>query len=132
VLTSGQPSHDHSLADRDGSQPADAAAELSGEQGHAGTSTGPSCSGRRNLGALYLWPELRSGSFRAFHQQRQSRRAGYSGWVSEGIAGGAFPTDDAETATDLVPGLVESVAAVRQSAEGWILTGSLRPSPTGA
>lgn len=72
------------------------------------------CSGRWNIGALYLLPELRSDSFAEFHAQRGTLRAAYGGLVSEGVARGSFGADDEAVATDLVCGLVESVVTIRQ------------------
>lgn len=72
------------------------------------------CSGRWNLGALYLLPELRSPKFAAFHDQRQQLRGAYAALIGEGTDRGAFTLDDEHLATDLVFGLVESVVPVRQ------------------
>jgi AcrR family transcriptional regulator len=72
------------------------------------------CSGRWNLGALYLLPELRSPNLAPFYTQRQRLRAGYGALIGEGIQQGCFTVDDGDVATDLVFGLVESVVLVRQ------------------
>lgn len=72
------------------------------------------CSGRWNIGALYLLPELRSPKFSAFHDQRHQLRSAYAALIGEGITRGSFTTDDELLATDLVFGLVESVVPVRQ------------------
>jgi AcrR family transcriptional regulator len=71
------------------------------------------CSGRWNVGALYLLPELRSDRFSAFHAQRNTLRSVYTQLVSEGIERGTFGADDGGVATDLVLGLVRSVVPIR-------------------
>ena len=71
------------------------------------------CSGRWNLGALHLMPELRSARFAGFHQQRQQVRSAYGELITTGCAGSAFTCDDVTLAADLVLGLVESVVPVR-------------------
>jgi len=71
------------------------------------------CSGRWNLGALYLMPELRSARFAPFHAQRHDLRAAYGELVAHGCAEGGFSCADAGVAADLVFGLVESVVPVR-------------------
>jgi AcrR family transcriptional regulator len=70
------------------------------------------CSGRWNIGALYLLPELRTARFRAFHEQRRQLRDAYAALVADGINAGTFTTLDELVATDLVFGLVESVVPV--------------------
>lgn len=72
------------------------------------------CSGRWNIGALYLLPELRSASFAGFQEQRRELRAAYAGLVADGAARGAFATENLPVATDLVFGLVEAVVPIRQ------------------
>jgi AcrR family transcriptional regulator len=72
------------------------------------------CSGRWNIGALYLLPELRTERFAPFHQQRHELRSAYAGLVAAGRTSGAFDCPDTTVATDLVFGLVESVVPVRQ------------------
>jgi AcrR family transcriptional regulator len=72
------------------------------------------CSGRWNLGALFLLPELRSTAFTAFHRQRQHRRSAYSTLIAAGREAGTFSVADPHTTADLVFGLVESVVPVRQ------------------
>ncbi|HEY6794599.1 MAG TPA: TetR/AcrR family transcriptional regulator [Kineosporiaceae bacterium] len=71
------------------------------------------CSGRWNIGALYLMPESRSARFAGFHAQRVQLRAAYADLVGAGAGQGAFNCDDVTLAADLVFGLVESVVPVR-------------------
>ena len=71
------------------------------------------CTGRWNISALYLMPELRSARFAGFHQQRQRLRSAYRDLVEAGCAEGVFGCDDVSIATDLVFGLVESVVPAR-------------------
>jgi AcrR family transcriptional regulator len=76
------------------------------------------CSGRWNIGSLYLMPELRSERFEAFHAQRQQLRAAYADLIAAGCAAGVFCCDDLAVAADLVFGLVESVVPVRADRGG--------------
>jgi AcrR family transcriptional regulator len=71
------------------------------------------CSGRWNIGALSLMPELRSDRFAGFHRRRRQLRAAYVELIAAGRAAGAFVADDVPLAADLVFGLVESVVPVR-------------------
>ena len=71
------------------------------------------CSGRWNIGALYLMPELRSARFGTFHDQRQRLRGAYRDLIAQGSAAGTLTCDDVSVATDLVFGLVESVVPAR-------------------
>jgi AcrR family transcriptional regulator len=73
-----------------------------------------SSSGRWNIGALYLLPELRSPRFAAFHARRAELKGAYGALVAAGVERGAFLADDTSVATDLVFGLVESAVLVRQ------------------
>ena len=84
-------------------------------------------SGRWNLGALYLLPELRSANLAPFYTERQRLRAGYGALIDEGVTHGSFVVDDAGTATDLVFGLVESVVLVRQD-RGTLDPGRFAPA----
>jgi AcrR family transcriptional regulator len=73
------------------------------------------CSGRWNLGALYLLPELRADRFADFHDERRRLREDYGRLIRRGVADGDLTTvDDAETATHLAFGLVEAVISLRQ------------------
>jgi len=72
------------------------------------------CSGRWNLGALYLLPELRADRFSAFHGPRARLREAYGAVIDRGSNGGGFDVPDLETATRLAFGLVESVIVLRQ------------------
>jgi len=71
------------------------------------------CTGRWNVGALHLMPELRSARFGSFHQQRQRVRAAYRDVIEAGRDAGAFRCDDVPVAVDLVFGLVQSVVPAR-------------------
>jgi AcrR family transcriptional regulator len=84
------------------------------------------CSGRWNIGALHLMPELRSARFAGFHSQRLRLRSAYAELVGAGVAEGAFICDDATLAADLVVGLVESVGPVR--AHRSLDAGSVAPT----
>jgi len=86
------------------------------------------CSGRWNIGALYLMPELRSPRFAAFHEQRQELRAAYGDLIDEGCDGGAFRSDDRSVTTDLVFGLVESVVPARAGRGGRIDADEFAPT----
>jgi AcrR family transcriptional regulator len=70
------------------------------------------CSGRWNIGALYLLPELRSDRFSAFHAQRNTLRSVYAQLVAEGIERGTFGAGGG-VATDLVR---RAAAAARRGA----------------
>jgi AcrR family transcriptional regulator len=72
------------------------------------------CTGRWNIGALYLLPELRSDRFAEFRSQRDTLRGAYTALIAEGIGRGSFGVDDDAMAADLVIGLVESVVPIRQ------------------
>ena len=76
------------------------------------------CTGRWNLGALYLLPELRAPSLATFQRQRQRLRSHYEQLIAAGIAQGSLAADDTVIATDLVFGLIESVVQVRQDRGG--------------
>ena len=71
------------------------------------------CSGRWNLAALYLLPELRQPRFAPFREDRARLRAAYGRAVAAAVAEGDLRADDGVPATDLVFGLVESVVSVR-------------------
>lgn len=71
------------------------------------------CSGRWNLAALYLLPELRQPRFAPFREDRARLRAAYGRVVGAAVAEGDLRADDVGMATDLVFGLVESVISVR-------------------
>lgn len=71
------------------------------------------CSGRWNLAALYLLPELRQARFAAFRTERTRLRRAYQRLVAATVAEGDAGADDPGTATDLVFGLVESVIGIR-------------------
>lgn len=71
------------------------------------------CSGRWNLAALYLLPELRQPRFAPFQEDRSRLRAAYGRLVVAAGAEGDLRGEDAGLATDLVFGLVESVISVR-------------------
>ena len=85
------------------------------------------CSGRWNVGALYLMPELRSSRFAGFHAQRQQLRAAYAGLVGDGCTDGVFTCDDPSITADLVLGLVESVVSAR-AARGHLDADVLAPA----
>jgi AcrR family transcriptional regulator len=72
------------------------------------------CSGRWNIGALYLLPELRLPNLAPFFTQRQNLRDAYRALIVDGIGQGCFTVEDGDLATDLVFGLIESVVLVRQ------------------
>lgn len=71
------------------------------------------CSGRWNLAALYLLPELRQPRFAPFRDDRARLRAAYGRAVAGAVAEGDLRGDDVGLATDLAFGLVESVISVR-------------------
>lgn len=71
------------------------------------------CSGRWNLGALYLLPELRTQRLASFWGDRQLLRDCYGKLVTETAGSGALPVPDPVTATSLVFGLVESTITLR-------------------
>ncbi|HEX2809200.1 MAG TPA: TetR/AcrR family transcriptional regulator, partial [Kineosporiaceae bacterium] len=72
------------------------------------------CSGRWNIGALYLLPELRLPNLAPFYTQRRRLRGAYGAMITDGIAQGSFTVENGAVATDLVFGLIESVVLVRQ------------------
>jgi AcrR family transcriptional regulator len=74
--------------------------------------TGVLCSGRWNLGALYLLPEVRGERFAPFRAERAELRARYRRLIGEIVPA---PTD--EELTELVFGLVESVITIRSERE---------------
>jgi AcrR family transcriptional regulator len=85
------------------------------------------CSGRWNLGALYLLPEVRGERFAPFRHERAELRGWYGRFIDE--------LDGADGAlTDLVFGLVESVITIRSEREiddvrsmsGQVASGCLR------
>ena len=71
------------------------------------------CSGRWNLAALYLLPELRQPRFAPFRDDRARLRAAYGGFAAAAVTEGDLRADDAALATDLAFGLVESVIPIR-------------------
>lgn len=75
------------------------------------------CTGRWNLGALYLLPELRADRFADFHVERRRLREAYGTLVERGLAEGSFDVTDAWAATHLAFGLVETVISLRQDPE---------------
>jgi AcrR family transcriptional regulator len=85
------------------------------------------CSGRWNIGALYLMPELRSARFAGFHQQRQQLRGAYGELIATGCSDSVFACDDVTLAADLVFGLVESVVPVRAD-RGQLDAGAVSPT----
>ena len=73
------------------------------------------CSGRWNLGALYLLPEVHADRFAPFRRERDLLRDDYGILVERGVEAGAFAAvEDVETATYLVFLLVEGVISLRQ------------------
>jgi AcrR family transcriptional regulator len=65
---------------------------------------------RHNLGALYLLPEVGSPNLARFRAERAELKAAYGGLVAAaGVPAAAVPTR-----TDLVFGLVESIAVIRR------------------
>lgn len=67
------------------------------------------CSGPYNLAKLQLLPEARMERFEAFWAKRARLRAGYLQLVKAAMADGHLRPGDAELATDVLFGLVESV-----------------------
>jgi len=73
------------------------------------------CSGRWNLGALYLLPEVHADRFAPFRRERDLLRDDYGILVERGVAAGDFPAvKDVGTSTYLVFLLVEGVISLRQ------------------
>jgi AcrR family transcriptional regulator len=67
-------------------------------------------SGAYNVPVLQLLPEARRPAFRAFWSKREQLFAGYLHLVERGVAEGHMVVDDAERATRIAFGTVESVA----------------------
>jgi Tetracyclin repressor-like, C-terminal domain len=67
------------------------------------------CAGPYNLAKLQLLPEATMDRFGAFWAKRAALQAGYGRLVREAAVAGHLDVDDAELATDLLFGLVESV-----------------------
>lgn len=65
---------------------------------------------RHNLGALYLLPEVGSANLARFREERADLKAAYGRLV----AAAGLPPSAVEIRTDLVFGLVESIAVVRR------------------
>lgn len=72
------------------------------------------CSGRWNLAALYLLPELRAERFSEFHAERRLLRQDYGALIAAAVAEGDVTVEDLATATYLAFGLVETVIPLRQ------------------
>jgi AcrR family transcriptional regulator len=72
------------------------------------------CSGRYNIGALYLLPELRLPNLAPFFIQRRRLRGAYGALIADGVVQGCFTVEPGDVGTDLVFGLIESVVLVRQ------------------
>jgi AcrR family transcriptional regulator len=86
------------------------------------------CSGRWNLGALYLLPELRTQRLASFWGDRQLLRDAYGRLVAEAAGSGLLPVPDPAAATNLVFGLVESTITLRweqDAAEVAALAGTI-------
>lgn len=86
------------------------------------------CSGRWNLGALYLLPELRTQRLSSFWGDRQLLRDAYGKLVGEAAESGVLPVPDPAAATNLVFGLVESTITLRweqDAAEVAALAGTI-------
>jgi AcrR family transcriptional regulator len=69
---------------------------------------------RHNLGALYLLPEVGAPNLAEFRGERTELKAAYRALIAE-LPSGAVPL---ETLTDLVFGLVESIAVLRRDEPG--------------
>jgi AcrR family transcriptional regulator len=69
---------------------------------------------RHNLGALYLLPEVGAPNLAEFRAERSELKAAYRALIAE-VPSGAVPL---ETLTDLVFGLVESIAILRRDEPG--------------
>jgi AcrR family transcriptional regulator len=80
--------------------------------------TGLLCSGRWNLGALYLLPEVRGDRFTPFRTERAELRACYGRLIAEATNPSGSDADRISSElTDLVFGLVESVITIRSERE---------------
>jgi AcrR family transcriptional regulator len=66
------------------------------------------CSGPYNFAALQLLPEAKLPRFDEFWVKRAKLRRRYLQLIRQGAADGTFVIDDAELATDIVLGMVES------------------------
>lgn len=69
---------------------------------------------RHNLGALYLLPEVASPNLARFRAERAELKAAYC----ELVAAAGVPSDALAVRTDLVFGLVESIAVTRRDNPG--------------
>jgi AcrR family transcriptional regulator len=72
-------------------------------------------SGRWNIGALYVLPELRAESFAGFRRDRRLLQRAYRRRIVEGAKSGLFTITSADIASALVFTLVESVITMRSN-----------------